>query len=134
MPTTAPTLVPATTDEATADVNVTPTLTPFPSATPSPTPNATEQANNAVTQRNDFFSSIRGSTGVSDADIREYFRMLALREKVRDAVITDVARNTPFVNARHILVATEAEANTALTALQNGESFASLAAALSTDQ
>lgn len=129
-PTASPTAAAAATDEAGA----TPTLTPFPSATPSPTPNATERADQATTLRNSFFSNVRNTTGVSDADIREYFRMQALREKVRDAVITDVTRNAPFVNARHILVTTEAEANTALTALQNGESFASLAAAISTDQ
>lgn len=129
VPTASPTLA-----AATEEVSATPTLTPVPSATPTSTPNATERADQATTQRNDFFTNIRNTTGVSDADIREYFRMQALREKVRDAVITDVTRMAPFVNARHILVATEAEANTALTALQNGESFASLAEAISTDE
>ena len=70
--------------------DVTPTLTPFPSATPSPTPNATEEATQFSKTRDDFFTTIRSPPGVSDADIREYFRMQALRDKVRDAVITDV--------------------------------------------
>ncbi len=106
---------------------MTPTLTPFPSATPSPTPNATERRRQFATQRDDYFAAIRSQTGLSDADIRDYFRMQALREKVRDAVITDVSRTAPFVDARHILVADEATAQTLLTALQNGELFASLA-------
>lgn len=124
VPTSSPTPDPA---------SVTPTTTPFPSATPAPTLNPTEQATQAATRRGDFFASIRNMTGVSDADIREYFRMQALREKVRDAVITDVARTAPFVDARHILVASEEEANNALAALQGGESFAALAQAISTD-
>lgn len=129
-PTASPTPVPTSADEPTG----TPTLTPFPTATTAPTLNATERADEALSLRDSFFSNVRNSTGVSDADIREYFRMQALREKVRDAVITDVTREAQFVNARHILVSTEAEATAALAALQAGESFASLAEAISTDQ
>ena len=112
---------------------VTPTLTPFPSATPSATPNATEEAAQAQEQQASFFASIRSQTSVSDAYIRQYFYMLVLRQKVRDAVITDVQHTAPFVDARHILVADEAAANSVLAALQAGDSFASLAQALSTD-
>src|SRR5262249_39552508 len=81
-----------------------------------------------------FFANMRSTAGVSDADVRNYFRSLALREKVRNAVITDVAHTAPFVDARHILVADETTANTVLTALKDGESFASLAKSMSTDQ
>ncbi|MCC6801923.1 MAG: peptidylprolyl isomerase [Anaerolineae bacterium] len=115
------------------EVTGTPTVTPLPSATPSSTPNATEIATQAAERETDFFAQIRTLTGASDADIRDYFRMNALRDKVRDAVITDVTRTAPYVDARHILVATEEEANNALAALQNGESFAALASAISTD-
>jgi peptidyl-prolyl cis-trans isomerase C len=135
-PLVSPTPSPERTIAPTATVDlttVTPTVTPLPSATPSATPNATEEATQAAAASQTFFSSVRSSTGVSDGDIRNYFRMLALREKVRDAVITDVQHTAPFVNARHILVAEEAEANTALQALQSGESFANLAKAMSTD-
>ncbi len=133
-PLVSPTPTPVRSPTATPDLTtVTPTVTPFPSATPSPTPNVTEEATQAAQQSQDFFSQIRSSTGVSDGDIRNYFRAQALRLKIRDAVITDVAHTAPFINARHILVADEATANTALQALQSGESFASLAKALSTD-
>jgi len=113
---------------------VTPTTTPFPSATPAPTLNATEEATQAQKTQNDFFTSMRSTAGVTDADIRQYFRALALREKVRDAVITDVAHTAPFVDARHILVADETTANSVLAALKAGESFANLAKSMSTDQ
>ncbi len=127
-PTLTPTITP------TVDVStVTPTTTPFPSATPSSTPNATEQATQFVQTRDDFFATIRSQTGVSDADLRDYFRIQALRQKVRDAVITDVSHTAPYVDVRHILVADQDTANAALQALQAGELFAELAKAMSTD-
>jgi len=129
VPTASPTPVPT----ATLELTPTQTLTPFPTATASPTPNATEKADQFTKTRDDYFTTIRQSAGLSDADIREYFRMQALRIKVRDAVLTDVSRTAPFVNARHILVDSEETANTVLQALQDGESFASLAKSLSSD-
>ncbi len=127
-----PSLTPTAT--ITPEQTMTPTLTPYPSATPSNTPDATERAVQFTTQRDDYFTAIRNQTGLSNNDIRDYFKMQALREKVRNAVLTDTTNRTaPFVDARHILVADEATAQTILTALQNGESFASLAALDSTD-
>ena len=127
-PTTTPTTVP------TGEPTAAPSLTPAPSSTPAPTQNATERAQEATDLKNVFFTNVRNMTGVSDGDIREYFRMLALREKVRDAVITDLGETAPYVNARHILVGTEDEANNMLAALQGGELFSSLAGAVSTDE
>ena len=130
--TPAPTATP--TEVPTDQPSPTPSLTPAPSSTPTATPNPTERAQNATDLKNSFFTNVRNMTGVSDGDIRDYFRTLALREKVRDAVITDVGDTAPYVHARHILVGTEAEANNVLAALQNGELFSSLAEAVSTDQ
>jgi hypothetical protein len=70
---------------------------------------------------------------LSDGDIRDYFEMRAIRKAVEDGVTTDVAQKTMFVNARHILVSTEDEANDVLDALKAGESFADLAKATSKD-
>ncbi len=53
--------------------------------------------------------------------------------RVRDALTADLNGNVRQVHARHILVRTEAEANAALTRLQNGEDFAALARELTRD-
>lgn len=53
--------------------------------------------------------------------------------RVRDALTSDLGGNVRQVHARHILVRTEAEANAALTRLQNGEDFAALARELTRD-
>lgn len=130
VPTATYTPSPSPTPEAT----LTPTLTPVPSVTPSATPNAEERAETFGTTRNDFYSRVRSSANVSDEVINEYFRMRALRLKVRDAVLTDANVDTDtFVNARHILVATQEEAQRAIDAINAGESFAAVAAAVSTD-
>lgn len=52
---------------------------------------------------------------------------------VRDSVIQGLLGNVPQVHARHILVATEAEANDLLAQFQSGADFAGLAAAHSLD-
>ncbi|MEO8393897.1 MAG: peptidylprolyl isomerase, partial [Chloroflexota bacterium] len=133
-PLVSPTPSPVPTASPTPDLTtMTPTVTPLPSATPSPTPNATEEATQVQKAQDDFFANMRSTAGVGDADIREYFRTLALREKVRDAEITDITHTAPFIDARHILVADETTANTVLAALKAGESFASLAKSMSSD-
>ncbi|MCA9908824.1 MAG: peptidylprolyl isomerase, partial [Anaerolineae bacterium] len=50
-----------------------------------------------------------------------------------EQVTADQSHTATYVNVRHILVATEAQAQDVLEALQAGESFATLAAAVSTD-
>ena len=56
-----------------------------------------------------------------------------MQQQVQDALTADQPTAVEQVNARHILVATEAEAQDILTALQNGEPFADLARNASTD-
>ncbi len=110
-----------------------PSATPVASATPAPTLSVTERADQFDTTRRSFYDTVRSSAGVSDETINTYFEMRALRKKVRDAVLVDVAQTDDFVNVRHILVATAPEAQSAIDALNTGESFASVAAAVSTD-
>ncbi|MBC7809566.1 MAG: peptidylprolyl isomerase [Burkholderiales bacterium] len=118
------------TAEATSDV--TPTM--LPTIPPTATLSATEITENFNTQRNDFFSTIRNAAGVSDADINNYFEYLALRQAVRDAVTDEDESMSQYMNARHILVGTEPEAQDVLAALEAGESFADLAVSVSLDE
>lgn len=133
------TLVPTETPvpvEATVDPNAPtaePTATEFPTATPSPTPDATQRAETFNTNRNDFFGAIRTNTGLGDAELNRYFEIQALREKLADALAADMGDTATYYNVRHILVATQEDAQAVVDALNAGESFADLAAAVSTD-
>jgi peptidyl-prolyl cis-trans isomerase D len=133
------TLVPTETPipaEATVDPNAPtagPTATEFPTATPSPTPDATQRADTFNTNRNDFFGAIRTDTGLGDAELNRYFEIQALREKLSDALTAEMGDTATYYNVRHILVATQEEAQSVVDALNAGESFADLAAAVSTD-
>jgi parvulin-like peptidyl-prolyl isomerase len=77
---------------------------------------------------------IAAAAGVSRDAVVEYFRLQALREALSREVTTDrISGTTTEADVRHILVDTEAEANDVIAALNAGESFAALAAAVSTD-
>lgn len=132
-PYVSPTPSPTPTVTPTAEFTATPSLTPLPSLVPSATPNATERANTFQTQRGDYFRQIRLATGLSDGDINDYFETLALRKALEDTVAADLTQQGMFADVRHILVATEAEAQDIITALNAGESFSALARAVSTD-
>ncbi|MBN8595219.1 MAG: peptidylprolyl isomerase [Anaerolineae bacterium] len=134
-PTPSPTatLTPTATATTTPEPTATITPTEFPTVPPAPTLNATEQVNEFNTNRDSFFSDIRRQTGWSDGDIRNFFELQALRFKLREAVTAEISNSGPFVHVRHILVATETEAQDVLAALNAGESFSELAKAISTD-
>ena len=67
-------------------------------------------------------------------DFADNLRSTLLTNKVRDSLTSDLDGNVKQVHARHILVATEAEAQDILKRLNNGEDFAVLAATLSQDE
>ncbi|HVO41441.1 MAG TPA: peptidylprolyl isomerase [Aggregatilineales bacterium] len=144
-PTTTPSLTPTLLVSPTP--TTTPTLTPVPSqtATPSPTslptgqptatPGQTEQYKNYLDAQQKFFDQATKATGLSEGDIRQIFTEQALRQKVKDKITADVAvgLKEDQIKARHILVDSEDQAKDVMTALQNGESFAALAKAVSKD-
>lgn len=131
VPTSTPT--PEVTAEATQAVEATASPTSAPTLPPTPTLSLTEQADAFNSSRDDFFAQLRTQTGMSDGEIKNYFEIQALREALQEAVTTDITTTGTFVDARHILVASEEEANDVIAAIQGGESFAELAKAVSTD-
>lgn len=126
---------PQVTETATTTPEASPTVTwtPLPTFTPTATLTVDELRAEFSTNVDDFYEVIRTATGLSNEFIDSYFELLALRAKVRDAVTTTVTQMTMHVNARHILVATEEEAQDVLAALEAGDSFADLARSVSID-
>lgn len=69
----------------------------------------------------------------TEAEFRDSLRASMIANAVLAQVSEDLPAAVMQVHARHILVATEAEANDMLARLQNGEDFATLAASYSRD-
>jgi parvulin-like peptidyl-prolyl isomerase len=114
---------------ATPTVGPTPTPTVPPTATPTATPYTLEG------YQNEFATAQAGieKTGLTSAEYEQLFETELLREKLYDIVTADTPHVQEQVWARHILVATEAEAKTVIQRLNNGENFGKLAAELSQD-
>jgi parvulin-like peptidyl-prolyl isomerase len=64
----------------------------------------------------------------TDAEYRNAVRTSLIYTRMIESVTASLNGNVPHVHARHILVATQAEANDILAQLQNGADFATLAA------
>jgi len=118
--------------EETSDIE--PTLTPRPTETATATPSNDERLEEFETALDRFYQDARGEAQLNQEAVRSYFEFLVLMDQLRDTVTEDVTEMAPYVNVRHILVETEAEAEQVLTALEAGESFADLARAVSTDE
>lgn len=75
------------------------------------------------------------ANGYTEVELREAVRGSLLVARVRSAVLSEIGdvEMIQAVRARHILLDSEAEANSVKTRLQNGESFESLAAQFSRD-
>lgn len=124
-PTAAPTSPPGTTPTPSA----TPagTLTPVPTATPVPT--LTEDRYGPALQ--EYLSN----TGYTEGFVRREIESNLYQDKLRAAIgEAEVPAVQEQVHARHLVLATEDDANQALQQLQGGASFEELAASRSTDQ
>jgi peptidyl-prolyl cis-trans isomerase D len=126
-PTTTPTVTPVPSQTAT------PTLTPYPTGIPTATPGPTQQKETFDKNRTDYLERAARATGFSEAEIRQIFSEQALREKVQSVVVPEVGDKQDQIKSRHILVQTEQQAKDVMAALQQGESFANLAKAVSQD-
>lgn len=124
--TIAPTATPDTNATPTALATAAPTATAEPTATP-----VTEQGYKDLLKTR--IEDMNKNIGMDEAGYRRLVESNLLREKL----VADVTKNLkPFqeqVWARHILVATFEEAVGVQARLRNGEDFAKVAAAVSTD-
>lgn len=110
-----------------------PAATPLPTLTPAPTLTAEEQAERYEEFSSEYFTEAVQVSGMSTAQIRAIFEADVLRQQLEAEIAGDIPASEEQADARHILVATEEEAQAILTALEEGESFADLARAASTD-
>ncbi len=136
----AATVAPETDEEDAATLTVEPTEV-VPTNTPTIEPTATEVEPTPTEFTRDGFNILYGTvvadlsttTQFEDADFRNYVRGILLRQKLYDLWTKDVAIDQDMVWARHILVASEEDAQIVLDKLNAGEDFASLAAYYSQD-
>lgn len=124
-------------EEATATEEPTPTAAnegeATPEATATVTPVPTEFTRDLFEEEVGRFVDAASDINFSRADLRDFLARQLLRTKVYEAITADVTATTEMVWARHILVASEEEAQQVVERLNNGESFVDLAAELSTD-
>ncbi len=73
------------------------------------------------------------SNQYSEAELREALLNSIITNRVRDNVIAQLGEAVEHVHARHILVATEAEAQSVLDRLASGEDFVTIAKEVSLD-
>ncbi len=134
-PTPSPTPLPTATPDAnaatpTVDQISDPTITPQPTVV-EPTLSAEERRENFVQSERDYRGYL-DRAGVAPETLDSFFERNALETALADALLPDDA-SLLYADVRHILVADEDTALAAITALQDGESFAALAHAISTD-
>lgn len=147
-----PTATPEPTITSTPFVSPTPSNTPAPTATPdaaieaeeetepsvTPQPTVVEPTQTADEARDSFeqneqdYRAYFDRAGVAAETVDSFFERNALEAALADALVPDDG-GLLYADLRHILVEDEETALLALQALENGESFAALARAISTD-
>lgn len=120
-----PTLVPSATSTTGPTGTPTPTSTPVPTETPYTQQGFEAAYKNSVTQL--------VAEGLTEVQVRQLYETNILRDKLMQVITADVPHSQEQVWARHILVADEATANAVRQRLIDGEDFAKVAAAFSTD-
>ena len=111
-----------------------PTATPAPGSTPAPTPTAGPSPTPVPTadvQAN--VNTFLANSGLTMSEMRSLIEYQLLYQKLQSAMAAAVPTIQEQVDARHILVATEADAQAAIKRIKDGEKFAAVAKAVSTD-
>ena len=139
--TATPTEAPTSTVTPTATLDL--SATPVPSATPAlDTPTAVPQPPTATATPYTLegFQKQYGETvksfeadKISEKTLRSVYEAQLLRQKLSDEITKDTPHTEEQVWARHILVESEAEAQTIYELLKNGQDFATLAKERSKD-
>jgi parvulin-like peptidyl-prolyl isomerase len=124
----------AATEGPTATLESTATATEAATAVPSITPTATVYTKAGY---DNLYSTIVAdavkNASFSEAELRAYVRDMIYEQKIYKKISAEVSPEQDMVWARHILVATEADAKVVEQKLKDGESWSSLAAYYSTD-
>jgi parvulin-like peptidyl-prolyl isomerase len=128
-PSPVPTETPTLEADATEEV-VEPTLTP--QATIARSTLSAEEVTENFNENQQNYRDSFSIAGVSSNAVDAYFERLAIDSLLADAVF-EGGDSLLYADVRHILVDTEETALEIIDALANGESFADLAAAQSTD-
>lgn len=123
-----PTPVPVPTGTPAPGATPAPTAKPSPSPTPGPSPTPVPTAD---VQAN--VNSFLASSGLTQSEFRSLIESQLLYQKLQTAIEASVPTSQEQVHARHILVATEADAQAAIKRIKAGEKFADVAKAVSTD-
>lgn len=126
-PTPSPTFTPAPTISGTAPVTTTP------AAEPSPTPVHIITNDEYQTEYTNLLTNLSRNVGWTEPEYREFVRDSLLQKKLSDIFASTVPTVTEQIHVRHILVATKDDADAALQRIKNGEPFAVVAQAVSTD-
>lgn len=128
IPTVTPTPTPGEVDESGEEID--PTVTPQPTVV-EPTLSAEDMREN-FQENQESYRSFLSINGIADETIDAFFERMALQALLAEDLV-GADGMLLYADVRHILVETEADAESALGALRDGESFADLARAISTD-
>ncbi len=130
IPSITPTPTPGEAEQAEGDTETEPTVTPQPTVVePTLSP---EEVRENFQENQDSYRSFLSINGIADETVAAFFERMALEALLAED-LAGAEGTLLYADARHILVETEAEAESALGALRAGESFADLARAISTD-
>ena len=134
--TPAPTGAPLTT---TSPITTTPVLTPTPLTTTSPITVTPEPTLTPVTEQGfrelyaGALQEMQRYAGFTEVDYRTLVTTSLLRDRLQEAMASEVPTITEQIHARHILLEKEEDAKAALERVKKGEDFAALAKELTTD-
>jgi len=127
-PTASP--VPTSTPDPQATPTVVPTAEPTATTAPTATPVTSEGYKTLLKERID---GLKTDTGMDETSYRRMVETSLLRDKLMEDITKDQQTFQEQVWARHILVATQLEAENIVKSLNDGQDFATIAGLLSTD-